>query len=240
MDHTGGYYMAIALLAALYHQRRTGEGQWVDVSCIEARHRLTGPAVLDCTVNGRPLREDGRDRTPTADPSPPMAPHGIYPCRDEDNWVAIACRHDEDWAALADVIGEAWAKDAALATAGRPARRPGRASTASSAAWTARPRPRRVVAARAGRRRPGGARAPGRRSASTATPTPRPGGCGRRSSTPSTAASGSTACPCTCRRTEWRIERGGPVLGQDNEQVFGEVLGLSPAEIAELRAEGVI
>ena len=53
MDHTGGYVMAIALLAALYHQRRTGEGQWVDLACIEAGIAMTGPAVLDATVNGR-------------------------------------------------------------------------------------------------------------------------------------------------------------------------------------------
>ena len=59
MDHTGGYVMAIALLAALYHQRRTGEGQWVDLACIEAGIAMVGPAVLDGTVNGRTLREDG-------------------------------------------------------------------------------------------------------------------------------------------------------------------------------------
>ena len=59
MDHTGGYVMGIALLAALYHRRRTGEGQWVDLACIEAGIAMTGPAVLDATVNGRTQREPG-------------------------------------------------------------------------------------------------------------------------------------------------------------------------------------
>src|SRR4051794_35590288 len=98
MDHTGGYVMAIALLAALYHQRRTGEGQWVDLACVEAGVAMAGPAVLDATVNGRTLREDGAVNSNRSQ-SPAMAPHGIYPSRDEDSWVAVACRHDADWGA---------------------------------------------------------------------------------------------------------------------------------------------
>ena len=97
--------MAIALLAALYHRRRTGEGQWVDVACIEGGIAMTGPAVLDATVNGRMQREEGAiDSNRSADGA--MAPHGVYPCREADSWLALACRHDEDWSALVDVIGE--------------------------------------------------------------------------------------------------------------------------------------
>ena len=53
MDHTGAYYMATAVLMALLHRRRTGEGQWVDLACIEAAGTLHGTATLDATVNGR-------------------------------------------------------------------------------------------------------------------------------------------------------------------------------------------
>ena len=56
MDHSGAYTMAIALLAALYHQRRTGEGQWVDIACAEAGIGLAGLAALDASVNGRDER----------------------------------------------------------------------------------------------------------------------------------------------------------------------------------------
>ena len=59
MDHTGAYMMAIGLLAALYHRARTGEGQWVDMSCTEAGGTLNGPALLDYTVNGRGMRGPG-------------------------------------------------------------------------------------------------------------------------------------------------------------------------------------
>src|SRR6476661_7173552 len=103
MDHSGGYVMAIALLAALYHQRRTGEGQWVDLACIEAGIAMTGPVALDEVVNGRDLRADGAVDA-NRSPYPAMAPHGIYPCREDDAWVAIACRDDGDWAALAEVV----------------------------------------------------------------------------------------------------------------------------------------
>ncbi|HEX5268407.1 MAG TPA: CoA transferase, partial [Acidimicrobiales bacterium] len=106
MDHSGAYMMAIALLAALYHQRRTGQGQWVDIACAEAGITLAGLAALDATVNARAERD-----IPVASnrsPAPPMAPHGIYACAADDSWVAIACRHDEDWGALAGVVGEPW------------------------------------------------------------------------------------------------------------------------------------
>ena len=110
MDHTGGYVMAEAILFALVHRQRTGEGQWVDLSCTDAGLTLHGPALLDWTVNGRPMRRPG---SPHANRSehPAMAPHGIYPALGEDEWVAIACRNDAEWGALANVVGEPWAHE---------------------------------------------------------------------------------------------------------------------------------
>src|SRR5262249_43101021 len=90
-------------------QRRTGEGQWVDLACAEAAIALTGPGILDASINGRDERADGAVYS-NRSPYPAMAPHGVYPTRGDDAWVAIACRSDEDWSALATVIGEPWAK----------------------------------------------------------------------------------------------------------------------------------
>jgi len=104
MDHTGGYYMAMAILLALIHQRRTGEGQWVDLSCTDAALTLHGPALLDWTVNGRPARRPGQPNS-NRNTSPAMAPHGIYPSLGEDAWVAIACRDEADWGRFAGVVG---------------------------------------------------------------------------------------------------------------------------------------
>ncbi len=111
MDHTGAYYMAIAILMGLIHRQRTGEGQWIDLACTESALALHGPALLDWTVNGRPARREGQPHS-NRNRWPPMAPHGIYPCRGDDEWVAIACRHEDDWEALAAVIGAHWCADA--------------------------------------------------------------------------------------------------------------------------------
>jgi len=109
MDHTGGMYMAIAILMAVFHRLRTGDGQWVDMACCDAGLSLNGLHVLDYTVNGRPARREGHPAGNRGE-WPVMAPHGIYRSKGEDQWIAIACRGDDDWAALSSQIGEAWAK----------------------------------------------------------------------------------------------------------------------------------
>ena len=113
MDHTGGYYMAMAIMLALLHRNRTGEGQWVDLSCSDAALSLNGPALLDWTVNGRATRaEEGVNSNRSQ--WQPMAPHGIYPTRSEgdaaDDWIAIACQSDAQWMKLCALIDEPWCK----------------------------------------------------------------------------------------------------------------------------------
>jgi len=107
MDHTGGYYMAMAIMLALLHRDRTGEGQWVDLACTESALTLNGPALLDWSINSRPTRQDPLVSSNRSQFNP-MAPHGIYPCAGEDNWIAISARDDQDWQSLADLIGEQW------------------------------------------------------------------------------------------------------------------------------------
>lgn len=109
MDHTAGYYGAIAVMMALHHRNKTGEGQHIDISQVEAGMVLTGPAVLDYTVNGRSFRREGM---PTGNRAwePAMAPHNTYRCAGEDRWIAVACRNDAEWAAMVRAMGEpAWA-----------------------------------------------------------------------------------------------------------------------------------
>jgi benzylsuccinate CoA-transferase BbsF subunit len=237
MDHTGGYVMGIALLAALYHRRRTGQGQWVDLACIEAGITMTGPAALDATVNGRLLREPGAVHA-NRDPYRDMVPHGIYPCRDDDSWAAIACRSDDDWAALADVVGEPWAKDADLTTAA--ARRATQdALDADLAAWTATQDRDTVVAS---------IRAAGVPAAPVKRPPERCDDDADNASwglwpTVQHTKHGAVRVdgqPVRLSATDWRIHRGGPVLGEHNERVLTEVLGLSTAEIGRLADDGVI
>ena len=235
MDHTGGYVMAIGLLAALWHRRRTGEGQWVDMSCSEAAITLNGPALLDVSVNQRPMRRPGRPDSNHSD-WPAMAPHGVYPCAAPDSWVAIACRNDDDWRALAKVIAEPWA-DGELTLADRLGRQDVLDDELSR--WTGGQDRDDVASA---------VRAAGVPCSPVLRPMER---CGND---PDTSAWGLwprvqhtrhgtvavDGLPVHLSVTDWRLERGGPLLGEHNDRVFAEVLGLAPEEIDQLRAEGVI
>ena len=235
MDHTGGYYMAMAIMLALLHRRRTGEGQWVDLACTEAALTLAGPALLDWTVNGRPSRREGQPHS-NRSASPPMAPHGIYPCAGEDAWVAIACRSDDDWVRLAAVIGGRWTGEGSFASlTTRLANED--SLDARLAGWTAGLEKFDV------QRRLRAAGVP-----CSAVQTPRE----RVDHDPDTEDLWPTVThtaigevrvdgiPARFSKTPWRIERGAPCLGEHNEAVFGRLLGLSPAEVAQLAEEGVI
>jgi crotonobetainyl-CoA:carnitine CoA-transferase CaiB-like acyl-CoA transferase len=88
----------IMLMAALEHRRRTGRGQYIDMSQYEASNHFLSPLFLDFQVNGRIAGREG-NRCSYA------APHGVYPCRGHDRWCAIAVFSDEQWKGLCEVIG---------------------------------------------------------------------------------------------------------------------------------------
>jgi len=101
LDLMPGYLMAIALLAALRHRRLTGEGMAVDISQIETGIFLSGPRILDFTVNGRGYPGPTGNRAEFL----AVAPHNAYKCRGDDRWVAIVCRSDGEWRAMTEVMG---------------------------------------------------------------------------------------------------------------------------------------
>jgi benzylsuccinate CoA-transferase BbsF subunit len=104
-DLIAALHGVFAILAALEHCSRTGEGQYIDLSMSEANTVFLAEAVMDYTMNRRlPERMGNRDKL--------MAPHGCYKCRGEDSWVAIAVSSEDEWAALCRVMGNPdWAKD---------------------------------------------------------------------------------------------------------------------------------
>lgn len=95
-DSTTGTCAAFAAVAALRHRRRTGEGQFVDVSAVESLSTMIGDTIMDYTVNGARTPCDGNRHAE-------MAPHGAYPCRGGE-WISIAVRSQESWQALAKLI----------------------------------------------------------------------------------------------------------------------------------------
>jgi crotonobetainyl-CoA:carnitine CoA-transferase CaiB-like acyl-CoA transferase len=109
-DYVAPKFIASAILAALDHRRRTGQGQYIDLSQTEASVHFLGPAMLDCTVNGRVQSRIGNA-------SRDFAPHSVYPVAGDDRWVAIAATSEAQWRALCDATGHPeWHDDARFAT----------------------------------------------------------------------------------------------------------------------------
>jgi crotonobetainyl-CoA:carnitine CoA-transferase CaiB-like acyl-CoA transferase len=116
-DSLAPRFTAAALTAALLERRKTGCGQHLDVSQIEAGVYALCEAVVQCSATGvSPCRAGNHDGR--------AAPHSIYPCRGDDRWIAISVRDDVAWRALAGVLGDPpWAHESTLSTlAGRLAR----------------------------------------------------------------------------------------------------------------------
>ncbi|MGC2522188.1 MAG: CoA transferase [Stellaceae bacterium] len=112
LDWMGAYGYALALLGAIYHRERTGEGQWIDASQCESGIFLTGATILDWSANGREFRRYGN-----RSPYKPAAPHGAYRCQGKDRWIAIACFTDDEWHALARAAEHGkWLDDPRFAT----------------------------------------------------------------------------------------------------------------------------
>ncbi len=108
-DSTFGTAAAFAATVALAHRRRSGQGQFIDVSAVECMTSMVGDAILDYTLNGRVETAAGNRHRD-------MAPHGVYPCKDQE-WIALAAPNDDAWRALAVAMGrQDWAEDDRFAT----------------------------------------------------------------------------------------------------------------------------
>ncbi len=97
-DFVAPRFGLVAVLAALDHQRRTGEGCYLDVSQAEAGMQFLAPQIADASVTGR-------NQACAGNRDVGMTPHGVYRSLGWDNWVAIAARDDAEWAALATLVG---------------------------------------------------------------------------------------------------------------------------------------
>jgi len=105
-DPYSGIAGAGAVLAALVHRRRTGKGQYIDLSEQEAAIPVVGYALMDYAMNGR-LPERIGNRSPIG-----AAPQGVYRCAGDDRWIAISIAGDEEWAAFCAATGHSeWAQD---------------------------------------------------------------------------------------------------------------------------------
>jgi benzylsuccinate CoA-transferase BbsF subunit len=118
-DPLNGIFGAFAILTALTYRKRTGLGQHIDYSQQEAIMQLVGPAFMDYSLNGRVAGPRSNRH-----PLDRAAPHGIFPCAGDDRWISIAVVTDEEWRGLTTAMQKPdWARDPAFDTsAGRVAR----------------------------------------------------------------------------------------------------------------------
>lgn len=109
-DPNGGLHGAFAILAALMHRARTGEGQYIDMSQLETSIALLGEGVMEYAMNGvQSPRIGNRD--------PYLSPHGMFRCQGDDCWMSIVVASDEEWRRLSSVLGHPeWGMDQRFAT----------------------------------------------------------------------------------------------------------------------------
>ncbi len=88
---------AVALLAALRHRRKTGQGSYIELAQIESTVNVIGAEIIAAAAGHTVTRRGNKDDE--------SAPHGVYPSAGYDRWIAIAARSQEEWEATADVLG---------------------------------------------------------------------------------------------------------------------------------------
>ena len=97
-DVDAALHAGLAILTALEYRRRTGKGQWIDLSQYETAIQYLGESIIDYAVNGRIQARMGNR-------SAYMAPQGCYRCRGDDKWVVIAVSSEAEWISLCQAMG---------------------------------------------------------------------------------------------------------------------------------------
>lgn len=230
-DPNASVHALVAVFAALRRARATGQGSYIDLSQIESLLGTLRPYLLDAQVNGR-------QPAPIGNSHPDLAPHGIYPAAGDDAWLTLAVSDDAQWQALTGLAPQQpWAQDRRLASLeARLAR--GAELDAVIARWTAT-QPRDALVAKL--RQAGIASSP---VLSIQEQWRDPHFAARkikhRVEIPVYGPEDLFAAPWRFSDFEPAIDRCGPLTGEHNDPVFGELLGLSAREITDLKQAGVI
>ena len=230
-DHIAGLMACLALLGALEYRQRTGEGQYIDVSQVEAMSSLSGDAILDYAANARQAEPVGNSSTEAA-------PYGVYRCGGDDRWCAIAVFSDDEWRGFKRALGNPpWAEDRRFATLS------GRLKGIEELdrlveGWTSEHTAEEVMALLQEQ----GVAAGVVQDASDLANDPqlKERGFFIELGHPELGKTISDAAPIRLSDTPARYIRAAPILGEDNDYVYGELLGMSEDEVAELSEQGII
>ena len=225
-------HAAFAILAALRHRRRTGEGQYIDVAQTEPTIALLGPTMSCASANGDITERSGNER-------PPCSPHGVFPCKGQDRWIAISAWDDGSWNALRRVLGNPdWSRantlvDATGRWAGRAIIEAGLA--AATVEWDAE----ELMAAL---QQAGVAAGVVRTAADIVDEDPQLRHRGHWVSLthPEMGDTVYNAPPFRIGGVPQTPRFAAPLLGQHTDEVCADVFGLTEQEITALREDGVL
>jgi len=225
-DHVAGLVGCLALLGALEYRQKSGEGQYIDLSQTEAMASLLGGAILDYQLKGREVEAVGNSSTEAA-------PHGVYRCKGDDRWCALAVFTDEEWQGFKGALGNPpWAEDKNFITFSRRQKNKAKLDRLV-AEWTKGHIAEEVMALLQGQGVAAGVVA----DASDLAKDPQLRARGFFVELNKTI---SDAVPVRLSDTPARYRRAAPLRGQDNDYVYKQLLGMSEGELAGLRQNGVV
>lgn len=230
-DFRAGLYAAVGILAALRHHQRTGEGQFIDFSQREANISGIADAIMDYSMNGRNQSRNGNRH-------PAMAPHNCYPCSGRDEWISIAVGTQSEWNSLVDVMGRpAWCSDGRFSDEDRRWRNQEELDRLIGE-WT---KNHDSLGLMKMLQEAGIAAMPSFNSKQLCEDEHL---CERKAFSviehPALGKHHVLTPPWRMSETPVEATKCFPAPGEDNEYVFGELLGLSGEEISELTERGVI
>jgi crotonobetainyl-CoA:carnitine CoA-transferase CaiB-like acyl-CoA transferase len=222
---------AAAIIAALDHRQRTGQGQYLDFSQFEASLHFLAPLLLDYWANGREARRQGNSH-------PQAAPHNAYRCRGHDRWCAIAVFTQEEWNFFCRVIGDPeWTRDTRFAT---PQARKENEEELDRLVetWTLERSAHEVMALM----QSAGVGAGVVSSAQDLLDDPQLEHRHHfwKLDHPEMGPHLHDGPPFQLSRTPAELKMGAPCLGEHNEYIYKGVLGMSDDEFVELLMEGVL
>jgi crotonobetainyl-CoA:carnitine CoA-transferase CaiB-like acyl-CoA transferase len=231
MDPTGGLNAVAAVVTALAARARTGVGSRVEVPQVEAAAHWIGEYVLQ-------QLDTGGTWTPDGNAVEDAAPHDAFPCRGDDQWIAIGVRDDTQWRALCDLMDRAdLAADSRYATTAQRLRH--RADlTGPIGRWTSE-HDKTDLAARL--QRAGVPAAPVLGGAEIAgSDAMLAAGLIAELDHPRVGRRAYSVAGFRLERTPGGTRRAAPLFGEHNDLVLRDLLGYDDARIAALRASGAV